>query len=265
MTMDQGEPIPEAARELPAEYLNRCRATGIWPDLEGTVSKSDLAALEGVSQAAVSKWLNGDKISDAAMRGSGRRARIHLLTALNDLRGGQNINHTSVQRKSDAAQSIAFVDPATAQGNSATPLTAPVPAQANELPFVSDNEDTGDSGDDALDASKETKVRMIDARMRRAVSEAILAEQKVAKETGQWIHVKEHETVVLKITGELISLLEALGPALTEKLCGVFEGPTAQEVSNLVTEVIRHHRQTFAEQAQKRADEARRERNGEGQ
>lgn len=218
---------------IPQVYRDIARVNSIDLPADGIVAKKTLAALEGVTGAAVSKWIRSGKL-DEALVGEGRRAKVNLALAMPILRASQNINQTSTQRTSSAAVDVAF-------------------AEADDTAALTLEENATEGGADVVQASA-TQKRLNDAKVRKAEADALFSEQKAFAETGEWITRTDHEAAVTHMAGKLVAIFDNLGLRIGEQLAGQFEGADQQAITVAVDKIVRAERQRFADSFAQKAE-----------
>lgn len=241
-------PAPTASGSdwvMPADYVARAKELELDLPADGLVQKKVFAALEGVSGAAVSKWvrLPNPIIDGKALEGSGRSARIFLPEAYAQLRARSNINQTATQRQTDAAKAMAFV------GEYESPLDG---AAEPSLPLETGADGTAPS--DGEDQKKSSNLKALeDAKLRKAKAEAEITEAKAQQQIGRWIDIDEHNRAVTIIVKELVTVLENVPRTLGEALASQFDGLDGQAIIVACEEATREIRTKFAERMANRA------------
>lgn len=237
-----------SAASIPEQYVTRARELGIDLPADGLVEKRVLADLEGVSGAAVSKWIKSGAITGSAIVGEGRRAKVFLPAAYVQRHSKQNINQTASQRTSRAAQEMAFVQdgpPPVAL----SPARVPAPEAPTQLP-IDEPEKEGEN----RSTGSENMRAFEDARLRKTQAEAQIAEGKARAQSGQWITLDDHIRAVTMLCNELVTALESVPLTIGEKLATRFEALDEQAVVVACEDAIREHRQKFATRMRARAE-----------
>ncbi|TRD16952.1 hypothetical protein FEV53_13530 [Palleronia caenipelagi] len=209
------------------------------------MTKTEFASHMGVSRFAVSKWIERGTLSDAALEGTGRKARIRVPVAIDEIRRnrdiGQSLGNGIATRTSQGSRDLAAA------------ATPPTPKSAEP------NEDRRDEPNTAPDVPAPVPlVDSVEAQLKRARLEEQLRRNRLqaadeAKLQGELLSAKDARTQMARIAGTMLQIFEGALPDFASKVAEKFDVPQ-RDVLHLMRDHFRTVRSEAARKEQARAE-----------
>lgn len=203
-------------------------------DTNAVVTKGQFADIVGVSAGRVSQYIAEGKISGSALIGEGRRAKIHVANAREQLR-----RHLDIGQMLGNGLETKLSDPAT--GEQIASDTAPQgfegePSKQTLQPSLPTREDTVE------DKLKRERLFQEQIRSRKAA-----AEEEAGK--GRFTETEEVRAAKTRIAVEMVQTFEGALPNMAAAIASKFQLP--------VRDVLHELRAQFTNMRSRAADEAR--------
>jgi hypothetical protein len=188
----------------------KCESLGVRLDNNGCLTKGDFAKFVSRSQGCVSQWVNGNSSKEVppklikSIHGTGRSSRIHVATALHELKNELDVSQQMSQEK---------------------PVSATAIPEGDLVDLAKSNEE-----DEAALAMKSLKVR-------KARADAEMAELRVQEQLGNWIKREALNAAVGNVVSQIIHGMDGLKTDLTSEIVGKLHTeqlPTRQVVKKAI-------------------------------
>ncbi len=176
-------------------------------DDKKTVRKTVFASMCGVTPARVSQWLSEGKLTSDALIGEGRRAKINVAVAVEQLKA-----------RLDASQRFGL-------NGLATRLSSPLAITPAQLPFETSSEaDQGDT-DGGAEIDNSVMKRIQEQKLRQAELQTARLEEQDRVARGIYVRAADVEAEITKIGTELLSAMEGSLHDIAAAVSGKFGIP----------------------------------------
>lgn len=197
--------------------------------MKNIVTKGEFARMKNRAPSAISNWIADGRITQAALVGSGVRARIWVEQAERDL-----------SRNLDPSQQIAQDHPLSLTAPAADAPAAPSPAPASApLPAPAEDEDL-------------RRRRRADADS--AESQAKLNRLKIEREAGRWVEAAEVQKVFARDLAASITEAETWATQTLARALGDRFGLDWRELAVVIRDSWREHRASAAAAAARKGE-----------
>lgn len=222
-----------------------------------TASKSEFAAMCGVTAGRVSQWISEGKITPASLVGEGRSARVNVRAAVGELSAKLDISQSV--GLNGLASRLAISKLAATSPSAATPR--PEPDAVAALPPGGDG-----SGADLFDAPGEggrdlpradaTAEAIAREKLRQQELRTAQMEREDALQIGRYVLAEESRARIGRTAATVLNAVEAGFNTMADDLCARFPDLPRRDVLHALTTSFRKVRERAARDSAEKRDQA---------